>query len=159
MQSSLTVTIDHGETGLRCGSGFMATHLYSDADHVELRINGAGILELPDEVEEGIIFMDVISVSRKGGVLTIVKPQLTWEDALSDRKPRKGFSPMRHFDGLVGSTVKRSRLQLAEKACVAVEDLDRCSQKACAIFLHEPTVDLIAYKLSEYVRSTTAGQT
>lgn len=159
MQSSLTVTVDHTESGLGCGSRFMATHLYRDEDHVELRINGAGILELPDEVEEGITFMDTIPVARKDGVLTIVKPRLTWEDALSDGKPRKGLPPMRHFDSLVGLAVKRSRLQLAEKACAAVEVLRADSQKACAIFLHEPTVDLIAHKLTEYVRRTTTGQT
>lgn len=154
MLSSVSVTVRHDEPGSSHVT-HIVEHTLGEKDRVELRIHKSHRIELPDEVDGRLLFMDAIEVSRDGGgALLIVKPDVPHEDA----KPVKGLAPMRWFDILTGFEVREKRLKVARIACDAMPAADLVQTRAHPLFLSPATVDRLGDQLRSFLDARSAGR-
>lgn len=153
MLSSVSVTVRHDEPGSR--AVHTVEHTLGENDRVELRVHKSHLIELPDEVDGRLLFMDTIEVFRDdNGALVITKFDAPHEDA----KPAKGIAPMRCFDILTGFEVRAKRLVVAQAACSAIPKGDVTQTRAHPLFLSPATVDRLGDQLRSFLDARSAGR-
>jgi hypothetical protein len=130
-------------------------HMLGGDDRVELRVHRSHLIELPDEVDGRLLFMDAVEVSRdENGALVIIKPAVPHEDA----KPAKGLAPMRWFDILTGFEVRKKRLIVAHAACNDIPADDVTQTRAHPLFLSPASVDRLGDQLRSFVDARSVGR-
>lgn len=153
MLSTVSVTVRHDEPGDR--AFHTVEHTLGANDRVELRVHRSHLIELPDEVDGRLLFMDAIEVSRDdGGALVIVKPDAPHEDF----ELAKGIAPMRWFDILTGFEVRRKRLVVAQAACNDIPADGVTQTRVHPLFLSPASIDRLGDQLRSFVDARSAGR-
>lgn len=153
MLSSVSVTVRHDDPD--AAADHLVEHTLGENDRVELRIHQSHLIELPDEVDGRLLYMDAVEVSRDdSGALVIVKPAVPHENA----KSAKGLAPMRWFDILTGFEVRQKRLVVARSACADIPADEVAHTRAHPLFLSAATLDRVGDQLRAFLDARNTGR-